>query len=219
MIGKIAIPLLVLLALTAAAIWGATAWLEGQANKSGFTKEQALRRIVVGNDILEIPANYIRRPEQRDAVTAETLDLAMLWPAGTGYSADNADRFLEDSATSDLIFMTVARREMELDMTQRLDSVYQALFVGEPHEAGSDLLIRQIQRGSGYDDEVIVVSQDKSWVARCQIELPGKAATCLRDIHAGQTLVVRYRFANHLLSNWRDIEALVRARLTTFLKP
>jgi len=210
---------LTLLALTGFLVfWSGTAWLRMQSKSPDLTADTTMLQIVIGNDVLEIPANYTRIESQRNGETAERLDLLMLWPDGSGYDEERAALFKDERSKSNRIFITLTKREMNSDMTGRLDTVYRELFDGPASEVGTDLQLQKLKEGSGYAGEVLVTSTDRSWVARCETGAKDAFPTCLRDVHLGQSLTVRYRFSRKLLDNWRGIEALVTGRIQSFLQ-
>ncbi len=213
----ILIPVFIIVAVGLAVLWAGTMWLRSQAEQTEFTSERDILQIVIGNDVLEIPANYTRRASQREGETADRLDLIMLWPQGNGYEEANAKLFTDTSAHNRRILVTLSKREMAQDMTERLNSVYLELFEGEAREAGAGLLFQSLRAGSGYDGEVLVVSQNRDWVARCEAGQKRTPKTCIRDIHLGQSLSVRYRFSRALLGEWRRVDDLVTARVRDFL--
>ncbi len=213
----ILIPVFGVLALGLVALWGATMWLRGQAQLSEFTEDRQMLHIVIGNDVLEIPAKYIARASQREGETSNRVDLTILWPNGDGFSTANASRFTDIAAFNHRIRIALSKREMAQDMTMRLDSVYRELFDGEARDAGAGLLFQKLRAGTGYDGEILAVSQNHQWVARCETGQKQTPKTCLRDIHVGQSLVVRYRFSRALLGDWEQVESLVAEKIREFL--
>ena len=55
----------------------------------GHTDSLALHEIVIGNDVLSLPANMIRYPEQRRDGIAHRLDLYARWPNLSGFTRDS----------------------------------------------------------------------------------------------------------------------------------
>ncbi|MGI9354980.1 MAG: hypothetical protein ACR2PF_07455 [Rhizobiaceae bacterium] len=213
----ILIPVLLIGLTGLTVLWVGTMWLRAQMQTSDFTADRGILQIVIGNDVLDIPSNFTRKASQRDGETADRLDLVLLWPDGSGYSEERAPLFRGKAGRSRRILITLSKREMAQDMSERLKSVYRELFDGPAQDTGAGLQLQQLREGSGYDGEVLAVSRDGNWVARCETDPDNKSATCMRDIHLGQSLTVRYRFARELLDNWREIEALVTGRITGFL--
>lgn len=213
----ILIPVL-LIGLTGLVIlWIGTMWLREQTQTRDFISDRSLLQIVIGNDVLDIPANFTRKASQREGETADRLDLVMLWPDGSGYSEERAPLFREEAGRTRRVLITLSKREMAQDMSERLNTVYRELFHGPAQDAGAGLQLQKLREGSGYDGEVLAVSSDGTWVARCETDPDNKSATCMRDVHLGRSLTVRYRFARELLDNWREIEALVTGRIAGFL--
>ncbi len=208
--------LLIAFALVA---FGAVAWLKSQISQTGFTTDTALRMVIIGNDVLNIPANFIRFESQRDKPTLEQADLALLWPSGEGYSTENAALFQESGENSQLIFITLSGRKMRFDMTGRLQPIYLKLFEGPATNGPAGLKFQTLKKGSGYDDErlAIYAQGGEVWAARCQNESAPTSPTCLRDVFLGKGLSVSYRFPKDQLESWRAIEALVIGTIDSYL--
>src|SRR5690606_8383858 len=90
------------------------------------------------------------------------------------------------------------------------------------------IVLYAFDENSGYLNEVLAVaprqdsdaSGNRPFVARC---LAGESAEsslapCERDIHVGDDLSLTYRFPQHLLGNWRELDAAIRAKAASMLK-
>src|SRR5262245_13439881 len=60
---------------------------------AGHTEDTTVHEIVIGNNVLEVPANAIRFERARHDGVAERLDLYLRWPDMSGYSAAARDDF------------------------------------------------------------------------------------------------------------------------------
>lgn len=211
--------LILALALLAAITFGTVRWLQGQITATGFTSDTRRVQIIIGNDVVKIPANLIRFENQRDKDTLSQVDLLMLWPNGEGYSLENQKAFRETGEDQKLIFMSFMPRKIQFDMDGRLAPIYLKLFVGEPTAGPSGLTFQPLRRGAGYDGESLALfaNDEEVWVARCQEGKTSTIPTCLRDIHIGRGLSLRYRFPRKMLKDWRNIEKLVRRMAKEFL--
>ena len=194
-------------------------WLGSQINQSEFTASTEVRQVIIGNDVLDIPANYIRFARQRKAAVQDRIEVVLLMPTGNGYSSENAEKFRDTSAQNNLVFVSFLKRKMAEDMSGRLDLIYSKLFEGPTQSGPVALTLYNFKRGVGYDDEFLAVhyGEDFTWVARCQKKAENISPTCLRDINIGASLSARFRFPVAKLSNWREIEALVRLKVSEFL--
>ena len=197
-----------IVAILALMIGLATWWLKSQMANIGFTSDRTVERFVVGDDAIELPLNTIRFASQRESASQKQIDLAVTWPDGEGYTQANGGTFTDSSGIKDLIFITLQKRELQLDMSQRLEPIYRKLIVSQPTGGPAGLVFYTLKSGAGYDGEQLAVSQNGTdvWVARCQDDSISDHPTCLRDIHRGKTLSARYRFSRERLNEWRAIE-------------
>jgi len=184
------------------------------AKKTGSTSDLSIKQIIVGNDVLNIPANVFRFEKQRQATTSKRLDLFYYWPGFQGYSVATHNLFYgADSSTENLIFSTIENRTMQFDMSARLQPVYSKLLEGEQKTSVGGLIYQRLRPEAGYSGEELHYQAEiqQPYVVRCQrIENGGITASCMRDIHIGKGLAASYRFSRKLLPHWRAIEATMQ---------
>jgi hypothetical protein len=60
---------------------------------AGNTTDQRLHEIVIGNDVLSLPANVIRFESQRISGVQGAVDTYFAWPGMSGYTQANRDIF------------------------------------------------------------------------------------------------------------------------------
>ncbi len=200
--------------------WVGATVVGNEMAKAGHTTESELREIVIGDEVLAIPANMLRFPAQRKAVEAERLDLYTHWPQMDGYSEALADVFQSQHVEPSVLFLTVEPRAMSQEMSGRLNSIYAKFFAAPEAEAGHGLKRRLLSPEQGFANEELLYETGSPypWVARCLVaDNDTSGAYCIRDIHAGRDLMVTYRFHRDLLRQWRPLEAAVRAKAKTFL--
>ncbi len=192
-----------------------------KAIKSGNSDDRSIRQIIVGNDVVNIPANVFRFKNQREATTSKRLDLFYLWPGFEGYSLARHNLFYGKEANSDnLIFVTIENRKISLDMSARLKAVYSQLLEGTPQDAGFGLVFQRLKPEAGYSGEELFYDQNSPspYVVRCQREPSAQtSASCMRDKNIGKGLSLTYRFSRDLLANWRAIEATIVNLSTGYL--
>ena len=213
------IPIVIIIAgfcvLISVIVWAALFWLKQQIIQTGFTTESTAYQYSIGRDKLNIPANMMRFERQRINANPEQIDLAVLWPSGSGYSLDKKAEFEKTDISRKVLFLTLEKRGMTFDMSDRLIPIYTTLFSGPPKQTEYGLVFQGLKSGSGYDGEILAVSQTplpgrkEFWVARCQRANSTVDPVCLRDIFVGNNLSLRYRFPLQLLQNWREIEQLI----------
>jgi hypothetical protein len=190
----------------------------------GHTEDTTLYEIVIGNNVLAVPANMIRFEKGRREGEAYRLDLYLKWPQMTGYTNADRDEFNNRDNRRNIIFLTVEERQMSRDMSGRLEPIYRRLIElpGAPGPANG-LRAYQFSEASGYLNEWLIVGDragHEAFVARC---LTGRAAAeslagCERDVHVADQLSLTYRFPEAMLQNWRALDAAVLAKMAEFLR-
>jgi hypothetical protein len=202
----------------------------GSIALAGNTTDQSIKEIVIGNDVLSLPANVIRFESQRTSGVQGAVDTYFTWPGMAGYSEANRDVFNQVESADGLIFARITQSTMSRDMSGRLDPIYQRLTEGQPVAGPNGLDSVRLAPGAGYANELMYVERrapgnagERPYAVRCLVEdasLGNDFATrtgCQRDIRLGADLSVTYRFSINLLPHWRQIENDVRARLEAAL--
>jgi len=69
-------------------------------SRAGNTAETTLHEIVIGNDVLRLPANVIRFETQRVSGVQNAVDIYFAWPGMEGYSEAKRDIFNQTPAPS-----------------------------------------------------------------------------------------------------------------------
>lgn len=190
---------------------------------AGHTDNQTIHEIVIGNNVLSVPANEIRfEHERRNGVTGR-LDTYLHWPSMSGYSVGKRNDFNHVDQSRNIIFVSFRERSMSRDMSGRMAPIYNSL-IRSPGVAGpGGSTLYNFKEKSGYLNEVLAVaygSEMTPFVARC---LSGNAAAnslapCERDIHLGDNLSMTFRFPGRLLNDWKALEANMAAYAARRLK-
>lgn len=213
----------VVLAMLSGAISAAGKWAGRSISMAGHTDDRTVHEVVIGNNVLAVPANMIRFDSARRGGVAQRLDLYVRWPDLDGYSDDARDDFNHVGGSRKILFLSFEEQLMSRDMSGRLEPIYRAL-IREPGRAGpGGLTVHGFTRQSGYVDEVLIVGDDRGdapFVARC---LAGEAAReslapCERDIHIGNGLNLVYRMPADLAGSWREVDAAVRKLATGLIQ-
>lgn len=211
-----------ILALLSVAISLAGKWFGRSIAMAGHTDDTTIREIVLGNDVLAVPANAIRFESARRDGVAERLDLYLHWPDMNGYTAATAADFNRPGDDGRILFLRFEPRTMSRDMSGRYEPIYSRLVdpAGTPGPAG--MTFHRFEDKAGYLDEVLAVAPTAGapFVARC---LTGQAAEnsfapCERDLHVGDFLSLTYRFPSGLLARWDTLDAAVLQRASAYLK-
>jgi hypothetical protein len=143
----------------------------------GHTEATTVHEIVVGNNVLAIPANMIRFEKARRSGELHRLDLYLKWPQMTGYTDADRDEFNNRDDRRNIVFLTIEETSMSRDMSGRLEPIYRRLIElpGAPGPA-KGLRTYEFSEESGYLNESLVVGDrigQEAFVARCLI---GRAA-------------------------------------------
>ena len=176
----------------------------------------------IRSEPLSVPANMIRSAKARRGGAVERIDLAVHWPTLTGYSEALADAFGDGAATAPIVYLTIMPREMPVDSTGRLETVYARFFVGKAEPGPNGLVGRQLAEDSGYGGEVVYFApaEARPFVARCLVDpAPDVPATCLRDLNIGRGLSLHYRFNVSFLDDWAALDASMHKLAAGFLAP
>lgn len=207
----------VALALVTAGISTAGRWYGEELALAGHTASTEPYDIFIGQDHLRLPANTIRFEEQRATGIAERVDLYLTWPGMAGYS-DDARAVFNDVKTPDkLLFLQISQSTMSRDMSGRIAPIYRHLFEGAGTPGPAGLTRHRMKETSGYGKETFFTASRPDadpYAVRCLMpETPAQStsADCQRDVHAGNDLVVLYRFSSQLLPQWKAMDAAVLA--------
>ncbi|TIW17344.1 MAG: hypothetical protein E5V81_20425 [Mesorhizobium sp.] len=210
------------LALLSVAISLGGKWLGRSIAMAGYSDDTTVRQIVMGNNLISVPANFIRFDQARRDGIASRLDLYLRYPEMDGYSAAARDDF-NHTTTRKIIFLSFEPRMMSRDMSGRFAPIYSALIEkpGTPGPGGTT--VYAFTEKSGYLNEVLAVAERPGkdpFVARC---LSGPSAEeslapCERDIQVGDDLSLTYRFPRELLANWPALDAAIAAKVASILK-
>lgn len=191
---------------------------------AGHTDSTSSFTIAIGQDQLQLEANTIRFEDQRQDGKSERIDLQLLWPEMTGYSADLRRRFDDITSTDSLVFLQLSQSTMSRDMSGRVEPIYSLLFDGPPQKGPAGLALHKFRRGTGYDNEALLTAdlpEGTNYAVRCILPADPSLATsgdCQRDIHVGKDLTVLYRFSSLMLKDWQAIDKAIRTYLEARLK-
>lgn len=181
----------------------------------GHTEETALQEIVIGNNVLAIPANMIRFDRQRRSGIAERIDLYVHWPDMQGYRPDLMRDFNGSGPDKTLLFLTFEPGSVSQDMSGRYGQVYSTLTDGPGTSGPGGLTIQRFRADSGFINEELLVSPEHGakelFVARCLDAQSSKSnlASCQRDVSVGDNLLLTYRFPREMLGDWELLDRKV----------
>lgn len=185
--------------------------------RANLSTSAAPLRIVIGNDVLDVPQNMFRHAEQRAAGVTSRADLKIHWPELSGYRTDLAGAFSDtDPATVQTVLISITPRQWLLDMAGRLDLVYHKAFdASRPARTVHGLTAVLLDPAHGYVDETLyhaptATGAMPAFIARCNAPAADREPlllACETDLFAGETLDVRIRFPARFLSDWSRFKA------------
>lgn len=172
--------------------------------------------IVIGKDVVSLPANMIRFAEDRRDGIAERIDVYAKWPSLDGYSAESRTVFNNQDKKGRLIFVSFEQRVMTHDMTGRYEPIYRPMLDGAGEQLANGLVRYKLPEKSGFLDEYLYVGDMQGkhpFVARCLGDQSAKdnLAPCDRDYHSGEALSMMVRFSPTLLDNWKALDEALSA--------
>ena len=203
-----------LIALLSVVISVGGTWLGRSIALAGHTEDTTLRNIVIGNNLISVPANAIRFERDRYDGVAERLDLYLHWPDMRGYSAELRSDFNNIGGVRSIIFLSIEQQMMSRDMSGRFDPIYRQLITPAGSAGPAGLVYYGFSQKSGYMNEVLAVAEragESPFVARCLVgtQAEESLAPCERDILVGDQLSLTYRFPTALLGQWQTLDAAV----------
>lgn len=212
------------LAVLSAAISAAGHWIGGRIALAGHSDSTTIHEIVVGNNVFSVPENMIRFEEARRSSVMNRLDIYLRWPEMGGYREEHRDDFNHVDGSRNIVFVSIQKRLMSRDMSGRYFPIYTSLVDRAPTPGPAGLDIRPFLPNAGYLDEVLVVGWEdgavEPFVARCLAGPLGaeSLAPCERDLNIGEGLSLLYRFPEHLLAEWRSLDAALLSTIDTMLQ-
>ncbi len=209
------------LAAFTAVIVGIVYLLGTEISRAGHSDDTTLKQVIIGNDVLAIPANTIRFRSQRRGGESERVDMYFLWPEMAGFSQNSEAAFNQTTINPALVFMTLEQRQMSQDMTGRIEPIYSKFLAGAPVAAGHGLVRQGLSPEGGFYQEDLWYEAQSPYPFAARCSRPGTdmaAPYCLRDIHAGRGLSVTYRFHISLIGEWMAIDTAIRAQVKRMLE-
>lgn len=210
---KTTLVIFILAALTVA-VSLAGRWMGQRIAMGGHSVSTALTTIHIEGERLRIPANAIRFDNQRAGGSMERLDLYLLWPQMEGYSTGNRRHFNDADNADKIVFVTIRPTSMPIDMSQRLQPVYQRLIEPTGIQLDNGLTRYRFSNDTRYVGELLYIGErpgQHPFVVRCLEEtaFPKGSRSCMRDVNLGDTLSVDYRFSANLLPQWEALDTAI----------
>ncbi len=161
-----------------------------------------------------IPENYTRYPSQRGGGRRTNVDMHALLPGLTPYEADLQERFIDNSAGSDVIYFTLAETATPLSSARRLKEIYSKyLAAPEPEQDRAGLQRFTFRDDSGYaNQDLLVGTDDEGRMVLLLCDRPSRlvdSPNCARSLLWGPRLELSYRYKRSHLGNWLRIDGTV----------
>ena len=178
--------------------------------------------LTLGDAPLRVPANFILMASARRGGTVSELALIALLPDLQGYTLGAAQAFTANAPDSPVVSMTLKSGQTLLPEKDRLERIYLKQVENQEGQPGPYGLRQYAFRAdSGYHDQDMFVGMADSATAvlLCTKLAPGIASpSCMRDVPLGDGVSLSYRFRRAHLSDWRKIDAGIRARIASFME-
>lgn len=161
-----------------------------------------------------IPEHYTRYPNQRGDGRRTNIDMHALLPDMTPYDTDLQERFIDNSADSDVIYFALTETATPLGAARRLKEIYSKYLASPEPEQDTDGLQRFMFRDdSGYANQDLLVGtddNDRMVLLVCDRRSPlVDSPNCTRSLLLGPRLDLTYRYKRNRLDDWREIDRAV----------
>ncbi|MES1990839.1 MAG: hypothetical protein V4441_07805 [Pseudomonadota bacterium] len=186
----------------------------------------ATRRVeaVVGGTRFLIPENFTRYPAQRTGGDHSEMALYALLPDFEPYSSALDEEFADQTASSDVIYFTLARAEAMLPAERRLKEIYAKQFISpvpEKDETGLDRFT--FKEKSGYADQDLLAGTDRDGrliLLMCQRQNDlNDSPNCSHTVLMTSSLALTYRYKRKHLRDWQRIVDLTMRIVRSFEAP
>lgn len=193
--------------------------LLGREPKSS-AKTEKVSALIGGKQFL-VPENYTRYPSQRSGGTIAALDMHALLPGFDPFSPDDAEKFRNNAADSEVIFFTLRNAANTLDAERRLRDVYSKHFVKPRAERGPDGLdLFHFRDESGYKDQDLLVGADahgRLVLLLCERQtITNESPNCSRTLLLTPQLALSYRYKRAHLEEWEQIDRQLQNLIQAF---
>ncbi|HWA02164.1 MAG TPA: hypothetical protein VG819_01440 [Rhizomicrobium sp.] len=172
---------------------------------------------------LWIPQNYLEFDSGRKGGRRAEVALWALLPDMAGWSNWDAAAFSDNSARSNVVYMSVRADRIGLSEADRLRRIY-LVYATDPRGAPGPYGLAKyaFSPDSGYRNEDLFVGSHEGGlvVMHCARLGPGvPSPNCLRDMPLGRGASVTYRFKRSKLNHWREIAGGVARLMASFENP
>lgn len=175
----------------------------------GPVASAATKQVSAGGVVLTVPENLLAP----GTPSAGRVQLLALLPDLTGYTQDDAGAFADYGPDSRVVRITLAGGGPGLSEQERFERIL-IRQAGPEASAEGDFTVYRFAEGSGYEGRrLFVFDRDGVFAAIVCADdaAAGAADNCVRTIDPAYGLEIAYEFRIGRLSEWREIDAAVRA--------
>jgi len=176
----------------------------------------------IGSERLRLPRDYIvsarRSPQSPGRDNAfDALRLSMNWPGLASARSQDAGSFRRDGPNP-AIQVELEHNPGRESLRARLDPFYRRLARGGELAGPDGLRILTLSARGAAKTELIVFdpSVQNGFIARCIRPSSLENAACHRAILLTSGLELRYRFDQHLLPDWRQLDTAILGKIGSF---
>ncbi len=168
-----------------------------------------------------VPANYLVYESTRQGGDRTDLSMFALLPDLHGYVSDEASRFNDNAADSQVVYLLLREEKLNFTEADRLKRIYMN-YVADPHGREGPFGLTQFafRDDSGYRSEDLFVGETDNGpvVMRCvRFSQDVASPSCLRDVPVAHGVTLTYRFKRAHLSHWREIDSGIDKLVHSFV--
>jgi len=178
-----------------------------------------LVQIAIDDGTLVVPYGIVARIKRRTLGSVEQVDLQVPWPYDVNKLPNSPEQARD---LKDWVILTFEPRDRLTAPAERFDKIYKVYFDGEPLPGPAGLTRYRFKPNSPYADLELFVSTDPNQPALIRCDLKPSSLgpiLCEARVPVSDATMMRYRFAEIHLDQWRQIDALSRALLLEFFRP
>jgi len=178
-----------------------------------------LVHIAMDDGELVVPAGVVARIKRRTLGSVKKVDLQVPWPYDVNRLPNSPEQARD---LKDWVILTFEPRDKLIAPAERFQKIYKVYFDGEPVPGPAGLKRYRFKPNSPYADLELFVSSDPNQPALIRCDLKPSSLgpiLCEARVPVSDATMMRYRFAETHLDQWRQIDALSRALLVEFFHP
>ncbi len=194
----------------------------------GDTPEASARtasiHMAIGGTNFVIPENHTQFPRARRGGPRDSVALYALFPTFEAYTVRNDHHFIENGPENPINYFQIEISRLPMSETERVDLIYRERLSDAPSEETDFGLTRhEFADGTAYEDQdlFLATSDDGQMIAFICTQLTNQVPSpnCRREMILPDGLVLSYRFKQHYLPQWQQIDTGLQRLVTNFRSP